>query len=60
MYGIRVPLAVDDYVWVIDTSSKDLVFDPKPLLFKTKDEASARAKIFGTLAYVKKYEADVV
>lgn len=60
MYGIRVPLAVDDYVWVIDTNSKDVVFDPKPLLFKTKEEAITRAKAFGTLACVKKYEAGVV
>lgn len=55
MYGIRVPIAVDDYLWVLDHAKSDS-FNPKPLSFKTKDEALDHAKIWGPLAVVKKIE----
>lgn len=55
MYGIRVPLAVDDYIWVSD-SINSTPMNPKPLLFKTKEEAYNHAKIWGPLAVVKRYK----
>lgn len=58
MFGIRVPLAVDDYVWVMDGNLD--AFNPKPLLFKTRDEALDNAKIWGPMAFVKEYKEEVV
>ena len=54
MYGIKVPLAVEDYVWVMDRNSDLLVHEP--LLFKTKKEASNNAKIWGVMAVVEEYK----
>jgi len=56
MYGIRVPLAVDDYIWVTTDSPNNRMFEHKPLLFSTEEEAYKAAKVFGPLASVKKYE----
>ena len=56
MYGIRVPVAVDDYLWVLDSIKSQDPFNPKPLAFKTKDEALDHAKIWGPLAVVKKLQ----
>lgn len=55
MYGIRVPFAKDDYIWVTDTKNFD-AFNPKPLLFDNEEDAYEIAKSFGPLAYVKKIE----
>lgn len=56
-YGIKVPLAVDDYIWVTeDTGRCD--FDLRPVLYNTRDEAKAAAKIWGSLARVEVYESD--
>ena len=52
MYGIKVPLAVDDYVWVCYGSS----FDLNPVLFKTKEQAMDAAQTWGPLAMVCKWE----
>lgn len=55
MYGIKVPMAVDDYVWVID-DSKSTWDNPKPLLFRSKDTAIDYAlSVWGELAKVKRY-----
>lgn len=56
MYGIRVPMAADDFVWILE-DNKD-VFNPKPLLFRTEDKAYEAAKNFGPLAAVKKYNGN--
>jgi hypothetical protein len=54
MYGIKIPLAVDDYIWVSDHVNSTPM-NPKPLLFKTKEEAYTHAKVWGPLAVVKQY-----
>ena len=55
MYGVKIPLAVDDYIWVVD-STRSSRTDPKPLLFETKEEAYTHAEVWGPLAVVKRYE----
>ena len=58
-YGIKVPMAVDDYVWVTQDSNNKLGL--KPLLFKSHSEAVEHAEIWGPLAKVveySKYEVD--
>lgn len=56
-YGIKVPLAVDDYIWVTeDTGRCD--FDLQPVLYNTIDEAEAAAKKWGKLAKVETYESN--
>ena len=59
MYGIRVPLSVDDYVWVTDYKHST-PFNPKPLLFETEDAAYEHLKIWGPLAQVKRYDNGAV
>ena len=56
MYGIKVPLAVDDYVWVCDSKHSSAI-NPTPLLFSSVEEANNHASIWGPLAVVKKYSA---
>ena len=54
-YGIKVPLAVDDYIWVTeDTGRCD--FDLRPVLYNTREEAKTAAKIWGSLARVEPYK----
>ena len=55
-YGIKVPLAVDDYVWVCELGNKPAWFDPKPVLYDSRREAEERAKIWGPLARVEVYK----
>lgn len=59
MYGIRVPIVVNEYVWVID-DTKSTFFDLQPLLFETEKEAKEYAKLWGDHAIVKKYCAGLV
>lgn len=59
MYGIKIQLAVDDYVWVCD-SKHSTVTNPKPLLFSSKEKAHDHASIWGPLAIVKRYEESVL
>ncbi len=54
-YGIQVPIAVDDYIWVTQGSS---AFDREPVLYDTKEAAKQAAVIWGPLAKVKKYDKD--
>lgn len=58
MFGIRVPLAVDDYIWVNNPNTNDPVFNPEPLLFETREEALDHAKIWGPFATVKEYKQE--
>ena len=54
-YGIKVPMAVDDYIWVTElTGCCD--FDLQPVLYDTVEEAKAAAKIWGPMAQVKLYD----
>ena len=56
-YGIKVPLAVDDYIWVTkDTGSCD--FNLQPVLYNTVEEATAAAKIWGPMAQVEPFVVD--
>ena len=45
-YGIKVPLAVDDYIWVthLPTGAND--FDLNPVLYDTAEEAETAAEIW--------------
>ena len=59
MYGIKVPFAVDDYVWVLDDPGRRVDFSiesPKPVLYDTKQEAQEAARIWGPLARIEFYE----
>jgi len=58
MFGIRVPMSVDDYVWVTDPRANDPVFCPEPLLFETREEALDHASIWGSFATVKEYKQE--
>jgi hypothetical protein len=58
LYGIRVPLAHDDYIWVCG-SPDPKTFEVEPILFENKEKALEHAKIWGPLAYVKEYDAPV-
>jgi len=54
-YGIKLALAVDDYIWVTeDTGRCD--FDLRPVLYNTFDEAEKAAKRWGSLAKVEEYK----
>jgi len=55
MYGIRVPISRDDYLWVIQDPRKNnnrLV----PLLFDTIEEATEYARAYGVFAVVERYK----
>lgn len=53
-YGIKVPLAVDDYIWVTKDSNNKLGLEP--LLFNTYSEAEEHAEIWGSMAKVVEYD----
>ena len=55
LYGIRVPMAVDDYIWVCGRPDPK-TFEVSPILFDSKEKALESAKIWGPLAYVKEYD----
>lgn len=54
-YGIKIPLAVDDYIWVTEMSDLSS-FDLQPVLYNTVEEATAAAEIWGPLARVELYD----
>lgn len=58
-YGIKVPLAVDDYIWVTK-DGRGNGFDLQPMLYDTEDEAERAAEIWGPLAKVEPYEVDKI
>jgi len=55
-YAVKVPLAVDDYIYV--TESNPNCFDLKPILYNKKQEAEKAASIWGPLAKVVEYKED--
>jgi len=57
LYGIRVPLAVDDYVWVCGKPDPE-TFIAEPILFEDIDQAYDHADTWGPMAYVKEYFVD--
>jgi hypothetical protein len=59
MYGIKVPLGVDDYVWVLDDAAST-PFEPRPVLFDCRDKAEKHREIWGPLAIVKRYDTELV
>jgi hypothetical protein len=59
VYGIKVPLSVDDYVWVLDDAAST-PFEPQPVLFKSREKADKHREIWGPLAIVKKYDPNLV
>lgn len=54
-YGIKVPLAVDDYIWVTHLPTNANDFDLKPVLYDTVEEAKAAAEMWGTMVKVEIY-----
>jgi len=54
-YGIKVPMAVDDYVWVCTVTAPH---DPQPVLYETRAAALEAAEIWGPLARVETYPVD--
>jgi hypothetical protein len=54
-YGIKVPLAVDDYIWVTEIAEPG-DFDLKPVLYDTFAEAQRAAEIWGPMAEVVVYD----
>ncbi len=56
-YGIKVPLAVDDYIWVTEDRGS-YNFDPRPVLYNTRNEAVRAAEIWGPMAEIKPYPVD--
>jgi hypothetical protein len=56
-YGIKVPMAVNDYIWVTELP-KNGVFDVQPVLYNTFAEANAAAEIWGPMARVEPFVVD--
>ena len=56
-YGIKVPMAVDDYIWVTELAEPG-DFDPQPVLYNTAEEATAAAAIWGPMAQVEPFVVD--
>ena len=57
-YGIKVPLAVDDYIWVTKDRGQLSQDGLTPVLYDTKEEAKQAAKIWGTLSKVEPFMVD--
>lgn len=53
-YAIKVPLAVDDYIYVTEHDSN--TFDLKPVLYDSEQEAIRASEIWGSFAKVVEYE----
>lgn len=58
-FGIKVPMAVDDYLWVTQDSGRGFS-DRNPVLFDTKESALEAAKIWGPMAIVEEYPVDII
>lgn len=56
-YAIKVPLSVDDYIYV--TEPTDVPFEVKPVLYETENKAKQAASIWGPLAKVVEYETSI-
>lgn len=56
-YGIKIPIAVDDYIWVTELAEPG-EFDLRPVLYDTVEEAQAAAEIWGPLAKVLIHDKD--
>ena len=56
-YGIKVPLAVDDYIWVTESTGR-CDFDLQPVLYNTVEEAEIAAEIWGPMAQVEPFVVD--
>jgi len=52
-----VPLAVDDYIWVTEDRGS-YNFDPRPVLYNTRNEAVRAAEIWGPMALVEPFVVD--
>ena len=54
-YAIRVPLAVDDYIFVTDVRSP---FDVRTKTFDSFEDAKNHAEIWGPLAEIVEYQEE--
>lgn len=59
-YGIKVPLAVDDYIWVTEDTGKCSMFELRPVLYESFDKAKAAAKKWGPMAKVESFVVDAL
>lgn len=57
-YGIKVPLAVDDYIWVTEDTGKCGMFELQPVLYNDFDEAKAASEIWGPMAKIETFSVD--
>lgn len=57
-YGIKIQLAVDDYIWVTEDNNKCGMFEMYPELYETFCEAQEAAKHWGPMAEVVIYDKD--
>ena len=55
-YGIKLQIAVDDYIWVTEDNRKCGMFELRPKLYSTFDEAQAAAKSWKKFARVEPFE----
>ena len=55
-YGIKLQIAVDDYIWVTEDNRKGGMFELRPKLYRTFDEAQAAAKSWKKFARVEPFE----
>lgn len=55
-YGIKIQLAVDDYIWMTEDNKKCNMFDLRPKLYKTFDEAQAAAKDWKGFVSIEPFE----
>ena len=55
-YGIKIPLAVDDYIWVTKDTGRCNMWNLEPELYDSEAEAKTAAEIWGPVAKVAEYD----
>jgi len=58
-YGIKLQIAVDDYIWVTEDNRKCGMFELRPKLYSTFKEAQAAAKTWKKFARVEPFEEKI-
>jgi len=58
-YGIKLQIAVDDYIWVTEDNRKCGMFELRPKLYSTFEEAQVAAKTWNRFACVEPFEEKI-
>ena len=58
-YGIKLQIAVDDYIWVTEDNGKCSMFEIRPKLYRTFEEAQDAAKTWKRFARVEPFEEKI-